>query len=107
MTGNSWSCQTQSSESACSTDFASSSVATFQEELVLRIAILAEKNAPDSTWYVDTVFKMIESARDAIDDGVWHRIIQVVGGSSTEGGDEDLQCYTACKAYQALVGANA
>ena len=47
-------------------------VSPLQEELVLKIAILAEKNAPNFKWYVDVVFRMLESAADAVSDDVWH-----------------------------------
>jgi len=80
--------------------------ASFQEELVLRIAIIAEKNAPDGSWYLDAVFRMIESAPGAVDEGVWHRVVQVVTGDSSSsgggGGGEELQRYAATKAYAAL-----
>ncbi|CAK0873646.1 unnamed protein product, partial [Prorocentrum cordatum] len=55
-----------------------------KEELVLKIAILAEKNAPNFGWYVDVVFKMLESAPEAVGDDVWFRVVQVSLGNVKE-----------------------
>jgi len=76
-----------------------------QAELVLKIAILAEKNAPNFRWYVDVVFRMLESAPDSVGDDVWYRVVQVVTGF--EDGEKDqeknaLQRHAAGKAYQNL-----
>mmetsp|Transcript_69361 Transcript_69361/g.166304 ORF Transcript_69361/g.166304 Transcript_69361/m.166304 type:complete len:962 (-) Transcript_69361:125-3010(-) len=57
-----------------------SSDSLLQEELVLKIAILAEKNAPNFKWYFDVVFKMLETAPEAVSDDVWYRVVQVVTG---------------------------
>ncbi len=48
-----------------------------QEELVLKIAILSERYAPDPTWYVDVVFKMLEYAPEVVGEDVWFRVVQV------------------------------
>ena len=47
---------------------------------MLRIAILAENNAPDFRWYVDVVFKMLEYSPESVNEDVWHRVVQVVTG---------------------------
>lgn len=76
-----------------------------QEELVLKIAILAEKNAPHHHWYVDVVFKMLESAPDSVSDDVWFRVVQVVTGFEDGLSDAEkgaLQRHAAAKALQAL-----
>lgn len=81
-----------------------------QEELVLKIAILAEKNAPNFGWYVDVVFKMLESAPDAVADDVWYRVVQVVTGfedGSAESEKHGLQRHAASKAYQNLTSRRA
>jgi len=78
-----------------------------QEELVLKIAILAEKNAPHHTWYVDVVFKMLESAPDSVSDDVWFRVVQVVTGFEDGLSDAEkgaLQRHAASKALQCLSG---
>jgi len=83
-----------------------------QEELVLKIAILAEKNAPNFRWYVDVVFKMLESAPDSVGDDVWYRVVQVVTGFEDPGSGKDaekqtLQRHAASKAFQNLTGQRA
>jgi AP-2 complex subunit alpha len=43
-----------------------------REELVLKIAILAEKYAPTQRWYVDVVLTMMDKAGDYVSDDIWH-----------------------------------
>lgn len=76
-----------------------------QEELVLKIAILAEKNAPNFRWYVDVVFRMLESAPDAVGDDVWYRVVQVVTGFEEGQNDQEktaLQRHAAGNAFKNL-----
>ena len=61
----------------------------------------SEKNAPDFTWYVDVIFKMLEYAPDSVNEDVWHRVVQVVTGNEEEL-HEELQQYSAQKAYSCL-----
>ena len=70
-----------------------------EDELVLKIAILAEANAPDPTWYVDVVFKMFEYAPDAVGEEICDRLIQVISGA-----DEQVGLHAAWKAYESLGG---
>ncbi|MCJ1243317.1 hypothetical protein MMC30_000514 [Trapelia coarctata] len=60
-----------------------------REEMVLKIAILAEKYATDSQWYVDISLRLIAMAGDHMNDEVWQRIIQIVTNN------ESLQIYAA------------
>lgn len=60
-----------------------------REEMVLKIAILAEKYATDSQWYVDISLRLIAMAGDHINDEVWQRVIQIVTNN------ESLQIYAA------------
>jgi AP-2 complex subunit alpha len=76
-----------------------------EDELVLKIAILAEANAPDPTWYLEVVLKMMEYAPDSVGEEVWYRAIQVV--VNAENGTEStthVGLYAATKAYEALGG---
>jgi AP-2 complex subunit alpha len=73
--------------------------AQLEEELVLKIAILAEANAPDPTWYVDVVFKMFEYAPDSVGEEVWYRAVQIVVNS----GDE-VALHAAHRAYESIGG---
>eukprot|EP00914_Ancora_sagittata_P025670 GHVO01050823.1.p1 GENE.GHVO01050823.1~~GHVO01050823.1.p1 ORF type:complete len:536 (-),score=112.70 GHVO01050823.1:44-1483(-) len=75
--------------------------ADFQEELVVKIAVMVEREAP-FTWYVDVVFKMIECAPTCVTDDVWHRVIQVITGFEDTAENVDLQSYAAQKAYDYL-----
>jgi AP-2 complex subunit alpha len=42
---------------------------------VLKIAILAEKFADDSQWYVDVVIQLVTNAGDFVTEDIWYRII--------------------------------
>ena len=60
-----------------------------REEMVLKIAILTEKYATDSQWYVDISLRLIAMAGDYVSDEVWQRVIQIVTNN------EELQVYAA------------
>uniref|UniRef100_A0A3Q3G6Y1 AP-2 complex subunit alpha n=1 Tax=Labrus bergylta TaxID=56723 RepID=A0A3Q3G6Y1_9LABR len=51
---------------------------SIREEIVLKVAILAEKYAVDYTWYVDTILNLIRMAGDHVSEEVWYRVIQIV-----------------------------
>eukprot|EP01027_Heterolobosea_sp_BB2_P019911 GEZU01028060.1.p1 GENE.GEZU01028060.1~~GEZU01028060.1.p1 ORF type:complete len:1005 (-),score=379.00 GEZU01028060.1:294-3308(-) len=68
-----------------------------REELVLKIAILAEKFASDLTWYVDVVLNLITQAGDFVSDDIWYRVVQIVTNS-----DESLQRYAADTVLKAV-----
>ncbi|KAI3502387.1 hypothetical protein L1887_30421 [Cichorium endivia] len=59
-------------------------------------AILAEKFAPDLSWYVDVVLQLIDKAGDFVSDDIWFRVVQFVTNN------EDLQPYAALKAREYL-----
>lgn len=63
-----------------------------REELALKAAILAEKFAPDLSWYVDVILQLIEKAGDFVSDDIWYRVVQFVTNN------DDLQAYAAEKA---------
>lgn len=67
-----------------------------REELVLKIAILAEKFAVDYTWYVDTILSLIRLAGDYVSEEVWYRVVQIVINR------EDVQGYAAKTCFEAL-----
>ncbi|XP_048324290.2 AP-2 complex subunit alpha-1 isoform X1 [Ziziphus jujuba] len=56
-----------------------------REELSLKAAILAEKFAPDLSWYVDVILQLIDKAGDFVSDDIWFRVVQFVTNN------EDLQ----------------
>ena len=47
---------------------------SLKEELVLKIAILAEKFALILNWYIDIVVKLIEHAGDYVSEDIWFRV---------------------------------
>lgn len=46
-----------------------------KEELVLKIAILAERFAPNLTWYLDVMIRLMSNSGDYITDDIWFRVI--------------------------------
>ncbi|CAN8252601.1 unnamed protein product [Cochlearia groenlandica] len=69
---------------------------SMREELSLKAAILAEKFAPDLSWYVDVILQLIDKAGDFVSDDIWFRVVQFVTNN------EDLQPYAALKAREYL-----
>eukprot|EP00271_Cylindrocystis_brebissonii_P023186 TRINITY_DN9462_c0_g1_i2.p1 TRINITY_DN9462_c0_g1~~TRINITY_DN9462_c0_g1_i2.p1 ORF type:complete len:1084 (+),score=251.00 TRINITY_DN9462_c0_g1_i2:248-3499(+) len=67
-----------------------------REELALKAAILAEKFAPDLSWYVEVILQLIEKAGDFVSDDIWHRVVQFVTNN------EDLQAFAALKVKSAI-----
>lgn len=67
-----------------------------REELVLKIANLAEKFASNYSWYVDVVLQLISLAGDFVSDDIWHRVIKIVTNH------EDIQEYAARHVFKAL-----
>jgi AP-2 complex subunit alpha len=49
-----------------------------RDDLVLKIAILAEMFAENLIWYVDVVVKLIQNAE--VENDIWYRIIQIITG---------------------------
>jgi AP-2 complex subunit alpha len=45
-----------------------------REELVLKIAILAEKYNGDMSWYVDVILQLISLAGDFVSEDIWYFI---------------------------------
>lgn len=71
---------------------------TMREELVLKIAILAEKFAPSVQWYVDITLQLLERAGDFCSADIWHRVVQLVTNN------EDMQQYAAHNVAEVLRG---
>ncbi|KAJ3324497.1 hypothetical protein HDV06_006908 [Boothiomyces sp. JEL0866] len=77
-------------------NYLSNSDYEFQEELVLKIAIVAEKFVTEYTWYVDVILKLITTAGDAASDSLWFRVVQIVTNVV------DLREYAAYTILQAV-----
>jgi AP-2 complex subunit alpha len=67
-----------------------------REEMVLKVAILAEKYAVDYKWYVDIMLNLIRIAGDYVSEEVWYRVIQIVVNRP------DVQGYAAKTVFEAL-----
>jgi len=65
-----------------------------KEELVLKLAILAEKFASDLIWYIDVVVRLVTSSGEFVTDDIWYRIIQMITGFGKESNAE-LQKYAS------------
>ena len=59
-----------------------------REELVLKIAILAETFAPNLQWYSDVIIRLMSKSGDYITDDIWWRLCQVVTGFSDEADEQ-------------------
>lgn len=51
---------------------------SIREDLVLLIAVLAEKFCADVTWYVDVLMNLLEHAGQFIPQDVWQRLVHIV-----------------------------
>lgn len=74
------------------------------EEMVLKVAILAERFALNLMWYIDVIIKLIEFAGDYVDEDLWFRVAQMVtgfGDAETQQ-DENLQKYAALKLFDVM-----
>ncbi len=78
-----------------------------KEELVLKIAILAEKFGDSILWYIDVILKTLELAGNFVSDDVWFRISQVITGFGGAEGSPETQRYAAMKVFAALNTAHA
>ena len=83
-------------------DFLQETAFQLKEDVVLKIAILAEKFAANLKWYVDVVVKIMECAGDFVSDDIWFRVAQIVTGFGSAAGNEALQHYAALKLFNSL-----
>eukprot|EP01105_Mastigella_eilhardi_P019187 TRINITY_DN449_c1_g1_i1.p1 TRINITY_DN449_c1_g1~~TRINITY_DN449_c1_g1_i1.p1 ORF type:complete len:1053 (+),score=287.24 TRINITY_DN449_c1_g1_i1:407-3160(+) len=67
-----------------------------KEELVVKIAILAEKFSQTYAWYVDVILQLIRIAGDYVSDEIWFRVIKIVTNN------EDIQEYAARNVFKSL-----
>jgi AP-2 complex subunit alpha len=76
--------------------YLAAAVVAIREEMVLKIAIVAEKYATDLEWYVTTILRLITLAGDHVSDDIWHRLIIMVTNH------KDLQLFAAEKLFVGL-----
>jgi len=67
-----------------------------REEVVLKIAILAEKHAADYKWYVNVILTLIAMSGDHVAEEVWHRVLQIIINRT------DVQFHSARLCFQAM-----
>ena len=72
---------------------------SIREEMVLKVAILAEKYATDYKWYVDVILNLIRLAGDYVSEEVWYRVIQIVINR------DDVQGYAAKTVFEVRLSA--
>ncbi|KAI9226673.1 MAG: Adaptor protein complex AP-2 alpha subunit [Piptocephalis tieghemiana] len=79
-----------------------------REEVIVRVAILAERYAGDRTWYVDTVVQLLGglAGESVVGSEVWERLVQVVVGGEDRQGGVDLPAYAARVLLRTLQGSN-
>mmetsp|Transcript_2698 Transcript_2698/g.7705 ORF Transcript_2698/g.7705 Transcript_2698/m.7705 type:complete len:1005 (+) Transcript_2698:224-3238(+) len=68
-----------------------------REELVLKIAILAERFADDLAWYVRVVLQLIQTAGEQVSEEIWYRVVQIITN------EEQLQQYATETVFKALL----
>ena len=71
-----------------------------KEELVLKVAILAERFATKFEWYVDVILRLIQVAGSSVSDDIWHRVVYVV--TNNEQYNPGLHKYAAGKVFDAV-----
>jgi AP-2 complex subunit alpha len=54
-----------------------------KEDIVVKIAILAEKFSADLHWYVNTMIQVLLMAGDFVAEQVWYRFVQIVTNNPT------------------------
>ena len=74
----------------CTADF------SIREEIVLKIAVIAEKYATEYSWYVDVILHLISLAGDYVSQEVWFRVVQIITNQ------DDLQEYAARTVFDFL-----
>lgn len=73
-----------------------------KEEIVLKVAILAEKFAENLNWYIDVIIKLIEYAGDYVNEDLWFRVAQIITGFGNAEPNFQLQKYAALKLFDVL-----
>lgn len=72
------------------------------EEMVLKVAILAERFAVNLSWYIDVIIKLIEYAADYTSEDLWFRVAQMVTGFANEETEDNLKKYAALRMIDVL-----
>eukprot|EP00968_Pinguiococcus_pyrenoidosus_P023696 scaffold3953_cov236-Pinguiococcus_pyrenoidosus.AAC.3 len=67
-----------------------------REELVLKTAIIAERNARDLRWYLGVILRLLETSGKFVLEDVWHRAVHIVTNNPK------LQQYAASQAIRLI-----
>jgi AP-2 complex subunit alpha len=67
-----------------------------QDELVLKIAILAEKYGKSRAWFIDIILELISTAGEHVGDELWFRVVQIVTNH------EEVRPYAASRVLKDL-----
>lgn len=103
-------CNKESAEGIVSDllDYLKEADTSVRDELILKIALLAEKYGDSILWYIDVIIKILEVAGSTVSDDIWIRISQVVTGfSGGAEGNIETQRYAVNKVFNALNTAHA
>jgi len=80
--------------------------ASLKEDMVVKIAIVAEKYSDDFTWYVDTLVQMVLLAGDYITEPVWYRMVQIIFNNESAhdyAAEKLLSCVQSKYAHEIIV----
>lgn len=77
-------------------DFFNTANFEIHDELVLKIAILAEKFATDYGWFLQVILDLINIAGEHVGDEVWFRIVYIVTNN------EDIRAFAAGRVLRSL-----
>eukprot|EP00505_MAST-04D_sp_SCG-Rhode-Island_P001696 Stramenopile-MAST_4_protein_1696 len=72
-----------------------------KEEMVLKIAILAERFAQRLEWYIDTILQVVRIAGQHVSEEIWHRVVHIMTNN------EAIQLYATQKIFDAVEPAGA
>jgi AP-2 complex subunit alpha len=67
-----------------------------KEDLVVKIAILAERFTANTAWYIDTMVRVVLVAGEYVPEPVWHRVVMIVVNNP------DIHEYAAEKMFESL-----
>lgn len=73
-----------------------------KEELVLKIAILAERFALNLNWYIDVIIKLIELEGNYVSKEIRYRVVQILTGFGDTEPNIELQKYASLQIFDSL-----
>ena len=88
-------------------DYLSEKDVQLKEELILKIALLAEKFGESIYWYIDVIIRMLQLAGSHVSNDVWFRVAQILTGFEGADLDTETQKYAVGKIMSALNTAHA